>query len=82
MLAEGDYEPWMPEHDQVYAYIRHLDGTQLLVLNNFSNQSAKISITECFVTGEVLNSNYDDVTVSGVQELEPYQTIAIISRKF
>ncbi|KIU18968.1 alpha,alpha-phosphotrehalase [Weissella cibaria] len=66
----------------MYAYIRHLDGTQLLVLNNFSNQSAKISITECFVTGEVLNSNYDDVTVSGVQELEPYQTIAIISRKF
>ncbi|WP_423248181.1 hypothetical protein [Weissella cibaria] len=62
--------------------MRHLDGTQLLVLNNFSNQSAKISIPECFVTGEVLNSNYDDVTVSGVQELEPYQTIAIISRKF
>ncbi|MGY4843160.1 hypothetical protein [Weissella cibaria] len=52
------------------------------MLNNFSNQSAKISIPECFVTGEVLNSNYDDVTVSGVQELEPYQTIAIISRKF
>lgn len=81
MIAEGDYEPWIPEHDQVYAYIRHLDGTQLLVLNNFSNEVTKISIPECFVTGDVLISNYDDVAVAGVQRLETYQTLAIISRK-
>lgn len=81
VIAEGDYEPWMPDHNQVYAYIRGLNDTQLLVLNNFSNEATKISIPECFVTGEVLISNYNDVTVAGVQRLEPYQTLAIISRK-
>lgn len=81
VIAEGDYEPWMPDHNQVYAYIRSLNGTQLLVLNNFSNAATKISIPVCFVTGDVLISNYDDVTVAGVQRLEPYQTLTIISRK-
>lgn len=81
VIAEGDYEPWMPDHNQVYAYIRGLNDTQLLVLNNFSNEATKISIPECFVRGEVLISNYNDVTVAGVQRLEPYQTLAIISRK-
>ncbi|MDO4897977.1 MAG: alpha,alpha-phosphotrehalase, partial [Rothia sp. (in: high G+C Gram-positive bacteria)] len=38
LIAEGSYQPYAQEHEQVYAFIREHEGQRLLVLNNFYGQ--------------------------------------------
>jgi oligo-1,6-glucosidase len=42
VVANGDFTMLLPEHEQVYAFRRSLDGVQILVLGNFSHRLVQI----------------------------------------
>ena len=77
MIASGSYEAFLPEHPQIYGYVRRLEDHSLLVLNNFFPQETTIALPEEFLSGKVLIGNYDTETPEQKMTLKPYQTIAI-----
>lgn len=77
VIAEGSYEAFLPDHPQIYGYIRRRKEESLLVLNNFFPQESTIEIPEEFVSGKVLIDNYGTETIQREITLKPYQSIAI-----
>jgi trehalose-6-phosphate hydrolase len=80
VVSQGDYRPYLPEHPQVYAFERSWDGEKLLVLNNFFGQATDVEIPEAYLTGDVLISNYEMSELTATVTLQPYQTLAIITK--
>lgn len=81
VIAEGNYEAYAKEHDQVFAYVRQTEDAELLVLNNYYGTETTVEIPERFVTGEILLTNVNDTTVERKQILAPYQTLAILVKR-
>lgn len=77
VIARGSYETFLPEHPQIYGYIRRFEDRSLLVVNNFYSQKTSIELPEEFRQGEVLIANYDNCLLGEKINLEPYQSIAI-----
>lgn len=77
VIAKGSYEAFLPEHPQIYGFVRRLEEHSLLVLNNFFPTETTINIPEEFLTGNILIDNYETQAVEEVITLKPYQTIAI-----
>jgi trehalose-6-phosphate hydrolase len=77
VIAKGSYEAFLPEHPQIYGFVRRLEEHSLLVLNNFFPTETTINIPEEFLTGNILIDNYETQAVDEVITLKPYQTIAI-----
>lgn len=77
VIARGSYEAFLPEHPQIYGYIRRFEDCSLLVVNNFYSQKTSIELPEEFQQGEVLIANYDNCLLGEKINLEPYQSIAI-----
>lgn len=78
VLVYGTYELIVPEHSQVYAYLRQLESIRMLVVLNFSETLAFVEIFDFHeLTREnVVINNYNDVSInSGNLTLEPYQAI-------
>ena len=67
---------FLPDHPQIYSYIRSYEDRRLLVLNNFFPQETTIDLPDEFQKGEVLISNYDSDTKGQEITLKPYQSIA------
>lgn len=77
VIAKGSYEAFLPEHPQIYGFVRRLEEHSLLVLNNFFPTETTINIPEECLTGNILIDNYETEAVEEVITLKPYQTIAI-----
>ncbi|MGI8949226.1 MAG: glycoside hydrolase family 13 protein [Ornithinimicrobium sp.] len=61
IVVHGDYRLLLPEHKQVYAYVRTLGDEQLVVLANMSSEPAQIDLPqELGLGGEVLISTHPD----------------------
>ncbi|WP_254532974.1 glycoside hydrolase family 13 protein [Natrinema gelatinilyticum] len=77
VLVYGEYELLLPDDEQLYTYTRTLDDKEVLVVLNWSDETATVDL-EDIDTGvkTVLLSNYDDspVDLSG-QEFQPYEAI-------
>jgi oligo-1,6-glucosidase len=58
VVAHGDFTMLLPDDEQVYAFTRRLDGTQLLVLANFSGATVTPGLPGEWAVGELLLSNY------------------------
>ena len=54
VIAKGSYEAFLPEHPQIYGFVRRLEEHSLLVLNNFFPTETTINIPEEFLTGNIL----------------------------
>ncbi|WP_165005758.1 alpha,alpha-phosphotrehalase [Enterococcus sp. ZJ1668] len=80
VIAEGDYQAYEPEHPQVYAYLRSLNGQQLLVLTNFYDTTTTIDIPEDFAEAKILIDNYEETKLQTTLQLQPYQAIALLKR--
>lgn len=78
IIAEGDYKAAYKDSDRVYSFERSLEGEKLLVLNNFFAQSVDVNLTDDYVQGQVLISNYPMSPLSRKITLKPYQTLAIL----
>ncbi len=77
VIAQGNYQRYKDQHEQVYAYLREYQEEQLLVLNNFYGKETQIEIPTEFVSGTVLISNYPQQKVGAQLILRPYETLAL-----
>ena len=74
VLVYGSYELLLPNHEQIYAYTRELEGGKVLVMLNFSSKAATVKIPVQEKLQELLINNYDQISIKdGVLSLEPYQ---------
>ena len=78
IIAEGTYQPYLPEHKRVYSFIRAYRQQRLLVLNNFYGKEERIAIPEAFLTGHILISNAAHPEIAREITLAPYQSLAIL----
>lgn len=75
-LIYGSYTLLDEENENVYAYLRELNGRRILVLLNFTSQEAVFSVPFSILGGNVLISNYNKVTFE-TANLKPYEAIVI-----
>ncbi len=61
-VALGDFTMLLPEHEQVYAFTRRLETTNLLVLANFSSDPITVEVPEAerWTGAELLIGNYPE----------------------
>lgn len=79
-IVYGSFIPVFEEHDQVFAYVRELDGEKLFVVCNFSNDKLTLDMPEQYQTQtlDCLINNYQTVTeLSAKLELAPYESFAV-----
>ncbi|MCF7485332.1 alpha-glucosidase [Vibrio sp. A2-1] len=79
-IVYGSFTPVFEEHDQVFAYVRELDGEKLFVVCNFSNDKLTLDMPEQYQTQtlDCLINNYQTVTeLSAKLELAPYESFAV-----
>ncbi len=54
VVAHGDFAMLLPEDERVYAYVRRLDGAELLVLGNFSPAPVTPALPAAWADAEVV----------------------------
>jgi oligo-1,6-glucosidase len=72
-LVYGQYTLLDVYHPQIYAYKRELDGNRILVMLNFSSESATLLETVDFSKANVLLGNYAAPSQNGT--LKPYEAV-------
>lgn len=79
VISAGGFREILPDDQQVFAYVRELDGEKLVVFNNFYGKEAVISVPsdlqEC---GQILLDNYQRELSCLPSELslQPYESLA------
>ena len=79
VISDGGFREILPDDQQVFAYVRELDGEKLVVFNNFYGKEAVISVPsdlqEC---GQILLDNYQRELscLPGELSLRPYESLA------
>lgn len=81
VIADGRYEPYQLDHEQVYAFFRTLDDVELLVIVNLSGDHVEFTIPDRFIAGDVLIENYSTDVSSSTLQLNPYHATAIFSKE-
>lgn len=79
-IVYGSFVPVFEEHDKVFAYVRELNGEQLLVVCNFSGESLALETPEQYQTQTpvCLISNYGEIlSVDAQLHLAPYESFAL-----
>ena len=79
-IVYGSFVPVFEEHDKVFAYVRELDGEQLLVVCNFSGESLALETPEKYQTQTpvCLIINYGEIlSVDAQLHLAPYESFAL-----
>ena len=79
VLTEGKTVPIMEEDEKVFAYIRESEEADLLVLGNFTEETAAYQAPDAFRGQETLISNYADEGEFGL--LRPFEAKMVIVRK-
>jgi oligo-1,6-glucosidase len=74
-VAHGDFHMLLADHDQVYAFIRDYGTTELLVLANFSGESATIEVPDAdrWQHAELVLANYPVDAAEDIQHLVALQ---------
>ena len=72
IVVNGTFDLLWPEHEQIFAYQRGLNGKTLTVVANFGDHA--VSLPSELASGEVV---IGEATLSG--ELSPWQSFAILS---
>ena len=76
IIVYGNYELLLPEDENIFAYVRSLDGKKLLTVCNFSKSEQKFDF-QGYENAEVLISNYNrDARKDGI--LKPYEAIVLL----
>lgn len=78
-LIYGSYTLLDEENENVYAYLRELNGRKIMVLLNFTSQEALFSIPIAVIGAKILLSNYNQKSIES-NKLLPYEA-AIIAIK-
>lgn len=80
VIVYGDYELLMPEDTAVYAYVRRLEGQNLLVFCNFSEKEQAVEVPAEFrgADARVLISNYGRESAEDMETLRAYEAAAVL----
>ena len=86
IIVEGSYELIEAEHEQVFAYMRHLDNQTLLVLTNFSEEEQSVEWPEVVkeYTGHKIIANYSDRAgqeLTAETILRPWEAVVYLFEK-
>lgn len=73
VLVYGKYTLLDKDNPQVYAYVRELEGTRILVLLNFKAKPASVNTGIDLSRARVLLGNYDASSANG--NLKPYEAV-------
>lgn len=76
VFADGVFSLLLEEDEQIFAYTRTDEESELLVWANFTDRPAKCTWPEEWKEAEVLLSNYDSSMKAN--ELRPYETVMMI----
>lgn len=79
IISEGLYEPWLTDHQQVYAFKRRYHHEELIVINNFYGQKTNVFVPN-IDQYEILISNYPDHELKEQLNLRPFETIALYKK--
>lgn len=79
IIPYGDYTLMEEDHKQIFAYKREYDNNKLLVILNFTDKEAQMSIPEEFIGKHVkcLISNYDRQVIQKNVILMPYEALVL-----
>jgi oligo-1,6-glucosidase len=75
-VAHGDFRMLLADHEQVYAFVRTLDGTELLVLANVSGAGVELDVPggDGWAGTELVLGNVPDPAPAGARmRLEPWE---------
>lgn len=77
IMVYGSYDLILPEHEQIYAYVRRYEGQTLLVMLNFSSEKPifELPTDVNYVNQKLFIHNYevsDDESIEKI-ELKPYE---------
>ncbi|MEJ1224028.1 glycoside hydrolase family 13 protein [Sediminicola sp. 1XM1-17] len=76
VLVYGAYTLLQPEHEQIYAYTRMWKGEKMLVVLNFSEKNASISLKEAKSIKEEVINNLQSIDIKDETiNLLPYQGV-------
>ncbi|WP_108260359.1 glycoside hydrolase family 13 protein [Mangrovicoccus ximenensis] len=80
VIVHGRYRPVAPDHPQVFAYQRELEGERLAVIANFSAEPAVFEVPqEMQGTGRCLLASHAPRAALGTRmELAPYESFALL----
>ena len=79
VISAGGFREILPDDQQVFAYVRELDGEKLVVFNNFYGKEAVISVpSDLQERGQILLDNYQRELscLPGELSLRPYESLA------
>lgn len=77
ILIYGTYTLLDRENPNVYVYTRKLNGKNILVLLNFTNQTATYNLNFKLEKHEILLDNYNDCKKVKNNQLRPYESMII-----
>ena len=82
LIQTGVYRQLLPEHSQVWAYLREGHGERLLVLNNFYAAPCQIQLPDGVIGASteqrLLTSNYHDCPQrTNTLSLRPYESFVL-----
>ncbi|MFK8161579.1 MAG: alpha-glucosidase [Lewinella sp.] len=69
LLVYGNYTPVAEDSEQLFAYVRELDGKQLLVAMNWSEEAATLTLPEGFDRASVVLDNLEGKASLGIGEI-------------
>ena len=70
LIVYGDFQMLCPESEEIFAYVRTLNGMKLIVVCNFTDHSVDFSLPEEFEGGCRIIGNYEDGP--SAESLRPY----------
>ena len=81
VLVDGKFELLLPDDEQIFAYVRRDDDSQMLVCANFTGESAECPVSGEWKGAQVLLHNYQGELSWGMDsekiELKPYEAFLL-----
>lgn len=82
IIAHGSFKMLLEDHPQLMVYVRHYEGQDLLVINNFYPQTASLTLDESLFAGreaQLLISNYPDkISLASSMSIQPYASLVYL----
>jgi oligo-1,6-glucosidase len=77
VVALGDFRMLLPDHPQVYAYERTLDGARLLVVANLGGTGQTVELDRVWSAADVVLANTDQAALvsPGRVDLRPWEAL-------
>ena len=75
VVVHGDFTLVLPDHEQLYAFVRHLRGEELLVLANFSSQRTAVDsdVADGWSESDLILTNLSLAPMAPRRVLEPWE---------